>query len=168
MAVHPDYRTQGDLYSDIAIAKFAQNIEFSRLIQPVCLWEGSAELRPVVGKTGVLVGWGKDENGNLYTPEPKRVSVPIVADDVCLRSNEVFVKITSDRTFCAGWRNGTEGPCTGDSGTGLMLNQNGVWYIRGIVSSSLTDSSTGTCNLNEYVVFSDVAKFVSWIRSTIQ
>lgn len=159
--------TKGSLYSDVAIAKLSEAIEFSEFIQPACIWDGIVDQAAVVGKHGVLVGWGRDEQGNLYTPEPKKVVVPIVSDQTCLRSNEIFVKITNSRTFCAGWRNGTEGPCSGDSGTGLMLNEYGVWYLRGIVSSSLTDSNTGTCNLNEYVVFTDIAQFLPWIRSTL-
>lgn len=37
-----------------------------------------------------------------------------MSDGTCLRAHEAFVHITSDRTFCAGGRNG-EGPCQGDS-----------------------------------------------------
>jgi len=59
-------------------------------------------------------GWGKNDDGKLNTDYPKKVNVPIVSDGTCLRAHEAFVHITSDRTFCAGGRNG-EGPCQGDS-----------------------------------------------------
>lgn len=164
--VHPEYRSKFELYSDIAVGKLSESIVFSTFIQPACLWSGSADQSLIVGRRGVIVGWGIDESG-VQQNEPKRVEVPIVSDQNCLRSHQGFSKITSERTFCAGWRNGSEGPCAGDSGSGLMLNQNGAWYLRGLVSLSLKDANTGQCDLNEFVVFTDVAKFVPWITSLL-
>lgn len=166
VVIHPDYRTQTELYSDIAVGKLSESLVFTEFIQPACLWSGSPEQSLIVGRNGVIVGWGLDESG-MQTAEPKRVEVPVVSDQKCLRSHEGFGKITSDRTFCAGWRNGSEGPCAGDSGSGLMLNQDGMWFLRGLVSVSLKDSNTGTCDLNEFVVFTDAAQFVSWITSLL-
>lgn len=166
VVIHPDYRTQSELYSDIAVGKLSETLVFSEFIQPACLWTGAAEQSLIVGRNGVIVGWGLDESG-MQTAEPKRVEVPIVSDQKCLRSHDGFGKITSDRTFCAGWRNGSEGPCAGDSGSGLMLNQDGKWFLRGLVSVSLKDSTTGSCDLHEFVVFTDVASFVSWITTLL-
>lgn len=165
--VHPDYNTNNgqQLYSDIAIGKLSETVEFSEFIQPACLWSGSPEQNLIVGRNGIIVGWGLDESGQ-QTAEPKKVGVPIVSDQKCLRSHEAFGKITSDRTFCAGWRNGSEGPCNGDSGSGLMLNQDGMWYLRGLVSTSLV-TANGGCNLDEFVVFTDVARFTSWIMTLL-
>lgn len=66
-------------------------------------------------------GWGKNDDGKLNTDYPKKVNVPIVSDGTCLRAHEAFVHITSDRTFCAGGRNG-EGPCQGDSKDYFLKN----------------------------------------------
>lgn len=55
-----------------------------------------------MGKDGTIVGWGKDEHGNQFVEEPKQLKVPIVSHEGCLRSDERFLKLTSNRTFCAG------------------------------------------------------------------
>ncbi|EFN71523.1 Serine protease gd, partial [Camponotus floridanus] len=82
----------------------------------------------------------------------------------CLWSDQRFVSFTSNRTFCAGMRDGS-GPCNGDSGSGLMLydSSTGRYQLRGIVSRSLFDYNEQTCDLTQYVVFVDVAKYLSWI-----
>ncbi|GAB0099246.1 hypothetical protein DMENIID0001_150960 [Sergentomyia squamirostris] len=164
---HPEYMRAHKIDSDISVVVISQQVEFTQYIRPVCLWSGPVAQDSVVGRIGVVVGWGRDEHGNVNTPEPKKAEVPVVSDATCLRSNEAFSKITTDRTFCGGWRNGSDGPCNGDSGGGLIFDINGRWTIRGIVSASLTDMLTSSCNLKEFVVFTDVAKYVDWIKTFI-
>lgn len=98
------------------------------------------------------------------TALPKMVDTAIVSDNECLRSSEVYSKLTTPRTICAGNRDGT-GPCMGDSGGGLMLSRNGLWTLRGVVSAGLT--SQGHCDLSQYVIYCDLAKHISWVRSNI-
>ncbi|XP_055716602.1 serine protease gd-like isoform X2 [Phlebotomus papatasi] len=164
---HPEYMSAHKIDSDITVVVISRPVEFTQFIRPACLWSGPVTQDLIVGRTGVVVGWGRDEYGNVNTPEPKKAEVPVVSDATCLRSNEAFSKITTDRTFCGGWRNGSEGPCNGDSGGGLIFDINGRWTIRGIVSASLSDMLTSSCNLKEYVVFTDVAKYMDWIRTFI-
>lgn len=77
----------------------------------------------------------------------------------------IFVPI-SNIFFSAGDLNGS-GPCRGDSGGGLYLKYEGKWRLRGVVSISLR-GDLGTCNLNEYLVFTDTAQFLPWIRKILQ
>lgn len=65
-----------------------------------------------------------------------------------------------------------KGPCNGDSGGGLYLplrtSGRGVqWYLRGIVSLSLKGRDTDLCDLSQYIVFTDVAKFSQWLSSVM-
>lgn len=113
------------------------------------------------------LGWGKDETGVDYVQEPRQLQIPIVSQEECLRSDERFFRITSNRTFCAGDNSGSS-PCTGDSGGGFILKRNGKWTLRGIVSVALLDSQKQSCDMNSYVVFSDVAKFKSWIDTILK
>lgn len=66
-------------------------------------------------------------------------------------------------------------PCSGDSGGGMFLRYKGgddkAWRLRGVVSVSLEnedDDSEYECNIQQYVVFTDVAKFTSWIENIIR
>lgn len=52
--------------------------------------------------------------------------------------------------------------CNGDSGGSLTLEENGVYRFRGIVSLTVAKDN-GLCNPMEYVIFTDVVKYLSWI-----
>jgi secreted trypsin-like serine protease len=59
----------------------------------------------------------------------------------------------------------------GDSGGGLAVSVDEAWTLVGIVSVGkvITKSKTdgGTCDLTDYVLYTDVAKFHSWINRVI-
>ncbi|XP_050459471.1 serine protease gd-like isoform X2 [Cataglyphis hispanica] len=166
--LHPDYIHQESGDSDLAILTLRTPVEFSPTIKPVCMWHGSSDLQSAVNKIGYVVGWGRNEFGNPYVAEPRMAKVPIVSQEVCLWSDSRFVNFTSNRTFCAGSRDGS-GPCNGDSGSGLVLHDatTGRYQLRGIVSRSLYDRVEMTCDLTQYVVFVDVAKYSFWIQQQI-
>lgn len=48
-----------------------------------------------------------------------------------------------------------------------MIYRNNRWMLRGIVSAGLSDANSGYCKLRDYVVFTDVALFASWVRSYV-
>lgn len=48
-------------------------------------------------------------------------------------------------------------------GTG---RSNAIWHLRGIVSISVALQG-GYCNPDHYIVFTDVAQYLDWIRKVI-
>ncbi|XP_012221794.1 serine protease gd-like isoform X2 [Linepithema humile] len=165
--IHPDYTHMGNGDSDLAILVLRTPVQFSPTIKPVCMWFGQTNLQSVVNKSGYVIGWGRDEFGNPYLAEPRMTRVPIVSQEECLWSDMRFAGFTSNRTFCAGLRDGS-GPCNGDSGSGLVLHDaTGRYQLRGIVSRSLYDHNELTCDLTQYVIYVDVAKYISWIQQQI-
>ncbi|XP_032683410.1 serine protease gd-like [Odontomachus brunneus] len=162
---HPDYTHQDTGDSDLAILVLKDFVEYSPKIRPICLWTGSSNLQNVVNKFGYVVGWGKDDFGKPHLTEPRMTREPIVSQEDCLWSNPSFVNFTSNRTLCAGLRDGS-GPCNGDSGSGLVLydSTTGRYQLRGIVSRSLYDLNKMTCDLTQYVIFVDAAKYILWIN----
>ncbi|KAJ8712869.1 hypothetical protein PYW08_008173 [Mythimna loreyi] len=161
--IHEDYNPF-TLENDILILTLEKSVRFNNYIRPACLWGGDTKLSRVVGATGIVAGWGKrsveDNRGQL--DEPQMVRAPIVSNIECRGSKAVFHQVTYNTTLCAGYRNGT-GPCSGDSGGGLYLLERGKWTLRGLVSLSLQNTWL-TCDLNEYVVFTDTAQFLPWIK----
>ncbi|KAJ8712725.1 hypothetical protein PYW08_008029 [Mythimna loreyi] len=150
--------------NDILVLTLHKSVKFNDYIRPACLWKGEIELSRVVGSIGVVAGWGarsmQDTRGG--EDEPQKLQVPIVSTTECRGSRAAFHEVTHNTTLCAGFRDGS-GPCTGDSGSGLYLLQDGKWTLRGVVSLSLQNSETLTCDLNDYVVFTDAAQFLPWI-----
>ncbi|XP_063368745.1 serine protease gd-like [Cydia amplana] len=153
--------------NDILVLTFDKSVEFNNNIRPACLWNGNNDLNRIVGSSGVVAGWGASELGPGSKGEPRMVRIPVVTTSMCRASRPDFHVFTSDRTFCGGDRNGA-GPCLGDSGGGLYILDGGRWRLRGVVSLSLRpENGESTCNLNEYIIFTDAAKFIDWIKNII-
>lgn len=55
--------------------------------------------------------------------------------------------------------------CNGDSGGGFYIKVNKVYYLRGIVSSSLIKD--GGCDVSKYAVYTNVLKFRGWIKNIV-
>eukprot|EP00102_Acyrthosiphon_pisum_P007886 XP_003243712.1 PREDICTED: CUB and peptidase domain-containing protein 1-like [Acyrthosiphon pisum] len=94
--------------------------------------------------------------------------MPVVSQQTCLWSYPQFYsEFTSDKTFCAGFRNGTS-VCNGDSGGGMVFARNHRWYLRGIVSLTVAKDGLRVCDTRHYVVFTDVAKYTDFITKNLQ
>ncbi|XP_067015807.2 serine protease gd isoform X2 [Anabrus simplex] len=166
--VHPDFGLGTSFDADVAVLLLTEPAVFTRYVIPICLWDRSPSLEPLVGTLGTVVGWGRDELGSKTTDEPRLVEMPIVSQEECLHSRMDFYSITSNRTLCAGFRNNT-GPCNGDSGSGMVLplseSSRPRWFLRGLVSVSLYDREKNSCDLGNYVVFTDLAKHQAWLAT---
>jgi secreted trypsin-like serine protease len=63
--------------------------------------------------------------------------------------------------------------CNGDSGGGMVFpktsssSSNPVWQLRGLVSISVALQNQLKCDSSHYVVFTDVAKYLDWIRASL-
>lgn len=44
------------------------------------------------------------------------------------------------------------------------------WYLRGLISIGvgLQNTSKVSCDTNNYVIFTDVAKYVNWIKQSLK
>ena len=110
---------------------------------------------------GVVAGFGRSKH-NYFEPIANVIGIPVVSYRDCAKSVNHRPLITH-RTICGGYANGT-GVCNGDSGSGLIVEHEGAYYLRGIVSSSLFGENR-ECNVHEYSVFTDVTKYYGWITT---
>ncbi|KAL3270852.1 hypothetical protein HHI36_021370 [Cryptolaemus montrouzieri] len=169
--IHPQYN-YSVYYNDIAILRLAEPAEITRYVRPVCLWEDIDNLNQIEGTLGTVVGWGFDHNRQLSTTL-MQAQMPIVSTATCIYSNRDFYsQFTSENSYCAGFRNGTS-VCNGDSGGGMVFPRRGtsdsntVWQIRGLVSVGVALQGQGLCDPTQYIVFTDVAKYIDWIEEII-
>lgn len=63
--------------------------------------------------------------------------------------------------------------CNGDSGGGMYFPLKGsdgvdTWHLRGIVSVSVPAENGVTCDPYNYVVFTDVARYLNWIEQHLK
>lgn len=158
--IHEDWNPRSLKYDyDIAVLVFDEKISFTSYIRPICLWQYS-----YLPENGKVVGWGMNEK-ETYEPIPKEMNVPIHENAHCFLSNKDLTTLSSERTFCAGYGNGS-GVCFGDSGNGLFVRQGNVLYLKGIVSSTLIDRDY-KCDVNTFAIFTDVSKHKNWIENIV-
>ncbi|KAF5288693.1 hypothetical protein FQR65_LT11958 [Abscondita terminalis] len=162
--LHPEFNPE-TFANDIALLQVDGYVAFTDYVRPVCLWDDDKDLASVIRKKGTVVGWGIDEKGVL-TEELMKTTMPIVPQDTCLFSNpDFYSRFTSENTYCAGHRNGTS-VCNGDSGGSMAFYADRKWYIRGIVSLAVPLPNF-TCDSFNYVVFTDVFKYMDWVKQSI-
>lgn len=119
--IHSEWNYNSESYdADIAIAVLSRTVVYNKFVKPICLWTSSIGYQDIIGKNGIVAGWGKTEKDAVSTPQPKWTRIPVVAETTCLRSDSSFSALTSERTFCAGDREGRSGPCNGDSGKKIL------------------------------------------------
>lgn len=162
--VHNDWNPFITRYdADIAILSFESGkIHFSEYVQPICLWETPESPVATVGK---VVGWGKSEDtSKSHENIPKLIEVPIHSNENCFLVTPGLAELSSRRTFCAGFQNGA-GVCFGDSGGGFFIKVSGTNYLKGIVSSSLTQGDL--CDVTKYAVYTDILMYSDWIDDII-
>ncbi|XP_067015707.2 uncharacterized protein [Anabrus simplex] len=170
--VHPEYNSS-DFRSDVAVLTLSSPVDYTQFVRPVCLWgEDSTDLRDVEGREGYVVGWGFDEESRV-TEQLMMARMPIVSQQSCLWSYpEFFSHFTNNKTYCAGFNNGTS-VCNGDSGGGMVLPEqqadgSTVWRLRGLVSISVSKEEKRVCDTKHYVVFTDLAKYRDWIQNYLK
>ncbi|XP_053667559.1 serine protease 7-like [Anopheles marshallii] len=162
LIVHPEYSVNS-IRHDVALIVLETDITYTDYIQPVCLWNRDDDLNAIVGTWGTVVGFGIDETDEV-SDTLREASIPVVNHITCIESNrELFGSQLTSNMFCAGNRDGI-GACNGDSGGGLFFNYSDTWFIRGVVSFTKPRQYGNYCGTNEYTVFTDVAKYLSWIE----
>jgi len=158
--VHPDWNTLKEAFdADITVLVLESEVTFNKFIQPICMPNSNV----AAIKSGIVVGFGrsKDET-KIHENISKMLETPIHSNEDCFLKYYILTKLSSRRTFCGGTGNGV-GVCRGDSGSGLIVTDGTVYYLRGIVSSSIIGGRYG-CDLDAYSIFTDVTKYIEWIN----
>lgn len=64
--IHPSWDSNSESYDgDIAIAILSRTISFNKFVKPICLWTSTSDSTDLVGKNGIVAGWGKTEFSNF-------------------------------------------------------------------------------------------------------
>lgn len=165
--LHHDWNTRSEKFdADIAVVVLRDAIYFSDRASPICLPQQSDS--KVVG-TGSVFGWGvreiSEDSDEKFSGTPSELKIPAVNDSQCFSEVPDLEYFASDRTFCGGYLNQSKATCKGDGGGGFFLQDSttGSFNLAGIVSASITDFF-GTCNVEVYSLFTNVARFVDWIN----
>jgi secreted trypsin-like serine protease len=154
--IHPDWDIRAQKYdADIAVLVVKNKITFGTFVQPACLPEPTTN---VFNTRGTIVGYGASENSTKTNENrPKFVEIPSIDNEKCLFEHLSFHFFGSYRSFCAGeWG---KKACQGDSGGGFYVQNDNSYTVSGIVSAGFPN-----CSASPYAMFTNVPKFVEWIR----
>lgn len=161
--LHPDWNPKILSYDgDISVLVLDEEVHFSKSIFPVCMWDLSGDPSE---NFGIMIGYGKSQDSNkIHETIPKELDVPIInSNEQCFLNEPKLATISSKRTFCVGTTSEHSGPCFGDSGHGLFIKHNGVYYLRGLVSASFIDKIENSCDVTKYALCTNVLKYRGWI-----
>lgn len=140
----------------LALLRLSSEINMNVFARPICLWENDAEHQEVIGRNGVLVGWKSNLFGGLEQ-NMRELNVGVVSPDTCPMLPEVMigkmcVRVHNDLTYGHG-----------DGGGGLYLEDEGVWYVKGIIVKFDVIGLE-----QQYLAFIDVPLQLKWIRQKIK
>ncbi|XP_018571193.1 limulus clotting factor C-like isoform X1 [Anoplophora glabripennis] len=102
--VHPKYNPWKS-YNDIAVLKLSSPVQITDYVRPSCLWDGDSNLENIIGREGMVVGWGLNEN---YSHRLTQAAMPIVSTRDCISSKKEFREFLNENNFCAGDRKGND------------------------------------------------------------
>ncbi|CAB3387863.1 Hypothetical predicted protein [Cloeon dipterum] len=154
--------------NDIALLQLTRSVETTITVSPLCLWYKSSNFELLNNVNGTIAGWGLIQDYNL-ADQLQRLDLPILNPDQCklIEGKETFysTKMRASPKFCAGYINRNKSPCNGDSGAALVVEENGVFYARGIVSETVAKNIDNGkfCNTDYPAIFTDVAAYRRWI-----
>ncbi|XP_066135856.1 transmembrane protease serine 11F [Saccopteryx bilineata] len=154
--VHENYRRETN-ENDIAVAQLTTRVEFSNIVQRVCLADSSLKLPP---KTSVFVtGFGSIVDDGPTQNKLRQARVETISSDVCNRK-DVYDGLITKGMLCAGFMEGKIDACKGDSGGPLVYDSHDIWYLVGIVSWGQS------CALPKKPgVYTRVTQYRNWIAS---
>ncbi|XP_004681316.1 PREDICTED: transmembrane protease serine 11F [Condylura cristata] len=154
--LHENYHRETN-ENDIALAQLSTRVEFSNIVQRVCLPDSFIKLPP---KTSVFVtGFGSIVDDGPTQNKLRQARVETISTDVCNRK-DVYDGLITSGMLCAGFMEGKVDACKGDSGGPLVYDNRDIWYLIGIVSWGQS------CALPKKPgVYTRVTQYRSWIAS---
>ncbi|XP_067138471.1 serine protease filzig-like [Centruroides vittatus] len=162
MIVHRDYNSQ-TFENDLALLQMDQPVEFQPHIVAICLPDDKEDF---TGKIAHVSGWGKLSHGGSIPNVLQEVHVPIVSNSKCQKMflSAGHIKAIRDTFICAGYEDGGQDSCEGDSGGPLMIQrENGLWVLVGTVSHGIRCADP-----NLPGVYMRMTSYKTWIKTVIE
>lgn len=153
--MHNDWNPSERKFSnDIAVITLLNPVSYSNFIRPICIPSKKLHF-----SSGTVAGWGIIDDHDTMSNLPRKVELPILSDGDCFRNDPRLALISWPESFCAG-KVGS-GVCRGDSGSGLYVKENGQYFLKGIVSSSVAS----LCSETYLVLYTEISAYEDFITT---
>ncbi|XP_077773293.1 serine protease 27-like [Podarcis muralis] len=125
---------------DIALVQLEHPVRFTKSILPACLPDAKVQIPN--GTLCWVTGWGAPQYGaTLRAPKTlQQLQVPLIDTRSCDAMYHIgtgippSIRQIQDDMICAGYAKGEKDACLGDSGGPLVCQEDGAWFVVGIVS----------------------------------
>jgi len=143
--------------NDLALLHLSTPAQLNDAVAIVPLLTNDIAALAAAGNFATVTGWGTTEEGGNSSRSLMEVSLPVVANDICNRSYGII----TENMICGGFEEGGMDSCQGDSGGPLVVaDENGNWYLAGIVSFGY-----GCAREDFYGVYTRVSQYTTWIEA---
>ncbi|CAB3364850.1 Hypothetical predicted protein [Cloeon dipterum] len=141
--------------NDIALLRMDKEVPIKGDLYPACL--------PTPGKrytneNALVTGWGKTAENRPTSPVLREVTVPIMSNTKC--SGFYGTSQITENMICAGLPEGGKDSCQGDSGGPMVVKNESVYQIVGVVSWG-----EGCARPKNPGVYARVNRYLTWIKS---
>ncbi|XP_054909342.1 granzyme B(G,H)-like [Poeciliopsis prolifica] len=148
---HPDFKDV-KTGNDIMLLKLSKKVKLNKKVQSIQIPKGEMKVKDEA--KCLVVGWGSTRYRGKTSNELEMAEVTITSLKECKTTWKSLKLDLPSNVICAGGDNAKTGFCKGDSGGPLVCGGTAV----GIVSFS------GECITDIPNVYTDVSKYVSWIK----
>ena len=153
--IHPDYQASTSSDNDIALLRLASPVQLNAQVGIVEIGSLPQTATPLT-----VVGWGRTTQGGSVSDILMQTHVPLRTDSDC---RQAYPGRITDSMFCAGFDVGQTDSCQGDSGGPIFFDEGGgEWRQVGVVSWGI-----GCAQPNKFGVYTNVARFTTWITDAI-
>ncbi|XP_062549453.1 phenoloxidase-activating factor 1-like [Armigeres subalbatus] len=158
--LHPEYDMK-NLRHDVAVLKVDGRLTFNEVIRPACLWPAEDDdLQQIERSVGTAIGWGVDGT-EQFSSILRESTNNLVSMERCLEQYGYILDKLNGTVFCAR----TE-VCSGSGGSGLYVQREGKFYLRGIVVFGPTTGYGRRCGVDTITAFANIAFYSEWIQRT--
>ncbi|KAL1022074.1 hypothetical protein UPYG_G00021880 [Umbra pygmaea] len=158
--MHKGY-TPATYHNDISLIMLKDPIKFTQYILPACLPEANfAENVLMKQVDGMVSGFGRVGETKQPSTLLRRLTVPYVPRATCLQSSSHKI---SNSMFCAGYDKEKKDACQGDSGGPHVTRYKDTWFVTGVVSWG-----EGCAREGKYGIYTQVSKYIDWIRNLMR
>ncbi|KAJ2636433.1 hypothetical protein GGF40_003001 [Coemansia sp. RSA 1286] len=161
VTVFPDYLTYSNGTYDLAILEMDQ-IELGETAQRVPIYNGPID----DGQTMLTLGWGRTEEGAENTELLRGTYVYAGNTTMCQKFVKGFVDNNGPLICAPNILNPHSTICKGDSGTGVMVNQDGVLMIAGHASMIVNVGESECGNDTGSAFYTRIAYYLDFISET--
>ena len=139
-----------------ALLRLKRPAVFDEYVSPICLLPPGKKFP--WGKTCVITGWGHTRWNGTKPEALNEAQVKLVPTWVCnvVRSYNGTIH---GRALCAGFNEGKVDSCQYDSGGPLVCNDNGRWYLTGLISWGHECARP-----HKYGVYSNMQVMTPWLE----